>query len=137
MSVLAGKRAESQMEFLNTAHELELYTIRLTMRENGIPKRYRYALGKPLTESVRILNQNIVYANSIYPTKKTEYEVRQKYQKRAVMEIHNLLELMRITTELIPLSNAALEEWVKLATKEENLLKRWIQADKQRYKNLP
>lgn len=137
MSVLAGKRAESKMEFLNTAHELELYTIRLTMRENGIPKRYRYVLGKPLTDSVRILNQNIVYANSIYPTKKIEYEVRKKYQKRAMIEIHNLLELMRITTELIPLSNAALEEWVKLATMEENLLKRWIQADRQRYKDLP
>lgn len=137
MSVLAGKRAESKMEFLNTAHELELQTIRMTMRENAIPKRYRYVLGRPLTDSARTLNQYIVYANGIFPTKKAEYEVRRKYQKRAMLEIQNMLELMRITTELIPIKNTVLEEWVKLATLEENLLRKWIQADRQRYKDLP
>lgn len=137
MSVLAGKRAESKMEFLNTAHELELQTIRMTMRENAIPKRYRYVLGRPLTDSARTLNQYIVYANGIFPTNKAEYEVRRKYQKRAMLEVQNMLELMRITTELIPIKNTVLEEWVKLATLEENLLRKWIQADRQRYKDLP
>lgn len=137
MSVLAGKRAESKMEFLNTAHELELQTIRMTMRENAIPKRYRYVLGRPLTDAARTLNQYIVYANGIFQTKKAEYEVRRKYQKRAMLEIQNMLELMRITTELIPIKNTVLEEWVKLATLEENLLRKWIQADRQRYKDLP
>ena len=69
------------MEFLNTAHELELQTIRMTMRENAIPKRYRYVLGRPLTDSARALNQYIIYANGIYPTKKEEYELRRNYQK--------------------------------------------------------
>ena len=137
MSVLAGKRAESKMEFLNTAHELELQTIRMTMRENAIPKRYRYVLGRPLTDAARTLNQYITYANGIFPTKKAEYEVRRKYQKRAMLEVQNMLELMRITTELIPIKNTVLEEWVKLATLEENLLRKWMQADRQRYKDLP
>ena len=137
MSVLAGKRAESKMEFLNTAHELELQTIRMTMRENTIPKRYRYVLGRPLTDSARTLKQYIVNAKGIFPTKKAEYEVRRKYQKRAMLEVQNMLELMRITTELIPIKNTVLEEWVKLATLEENLLRKWIQADRQRYKDLP
>ena len=125
------------MEFLNTAHELELQTIRMTMRENAIPKRYRYALGRPLTDSARALNQYIIYANGIYPTKKEEYELRRNYQKRAVLEIQNMFEIMRIATELLPIKNTVLEEWIKLATLEETLLRKWIQADRQRYKDLP
>ena len=125
------------MEFLNTAHELELQTIRMTMRENAIPKRYRYVLGRPLTDSARALNQYIIYANGIYPTKKEEYELRRNYQKRAVLEIQNMFEIMRIATELLPIKNTVLEEWIKLATLEETLLRKWIQADRQRYKDLP
>ena len=124
------------MEFLNTAHELELQTIRMTMRENAIPKRYRYVLGRPLTDSARALNQYIIYANGIYPTKKEEYELRRNYQKRAVLEIQNMFEIMRIATELLPIKNTVLEEWIKLATLEETLLRKWIQADRQRYKDL-
>ena len=125
------------MEFLNTAHELELQTIRMTMRENAIPKRYRYVLGRPLTDSARALNQYIIYANGIYPTKKEEYELRRNYQKRAVLEIQNMFEIMRIATELLPIKNTVLEEWIKLAALEETLLRKWIQADRQRYKDLP
>lgn len=125
------------MEFLNTAHELELQTIRMTMRENAIPKRYRYVIGRPLTDSARALNQYIIYANGIYPTKKEEYELRRNYQKRAVLEIQNMFEIMRIATELLPIKNTVLEEWIKLATLEETLLRKWIQADRQRYKDLP
>ena len=137
MSVLAGKRAESKMEFLNTAHELELQTIKMTMRENTIPKRYRYVLGRPLTDSARTLNQCIVYANGIFPKSKEEYELRRSHQKRALLEIQNMFELMRIATELLPIKSTVLEEWVKLVTLEETLLRKWIQADRQRYKDLP
>ena len=125
------------MEFLNTAHELELQTIKMTMRENAIPKRYRYVLGRPLTDSARALNQYIIYANVIFPTNKEEYELRRNYQKKAVLEIKNMFEIMRIATELLPIKNGVLEEWIKLASLEENLLRKWIQADRQRYKDLP
>lgn len=124
------------MEFLNTAHELELQTIKMTMRENAIPKRYRYVLGRPLTDSARALNQYIIYANGIFPTNKEEYELRRNYQKKAVLEIKNMFEIMRIATELLPIKNGVLEEWIKLASLEENLLRKWIQADRQRYKDL-
>ncbi len=51
MSVRVNERKESEAEFLNTAHELELMTIRLSVRENAIPKRYRYILGQKLCDS--------------------------------------------------------------------------------------
>lgn len=136
MSVRVDQRKESQCEFLNTAHELEKYTIQLSMRENAIPKRYRFTLGLPLCNAARSLNQNITYANSIYPTTKAEYEMRRTYQLKARAELQNLFELMRIATELLPIKNSVVEEWVRMAHTEDVVLRKWIQSDKQRYKDL-
>ena len=136
MSVRVDQRKESQCEFLNTAHELEKYTIQLSMRENAIPKRYRVTLGLPLCNAARSLNQNITYANSIYPTTKAEYEMRRTYQLKARAELQNLFELMRIATELLPIKNSVVEEWVRMAHTEDVVLRKWIQSDKQRYKEL-
>ncbi len=136
MSVRVDQRKESQCEFLNTAHELEKYTIQLSMRENAIPKRYRFTLGLPLCNAARSLNQNITYANSIYPTTKAEYEMRRTYQLKARAELQNLFELMRIATELLPIKNSVVEEWVRMAHTEDVVLRKWIQSDKQRYKEL-
>jgi hypothetical protein len=136
MSVRVDQRKESQCEFLNTAHELEKLTIQLSMRENAIPKRYRFTLGLPLCESARALNMNIIYANSIFPTTKEEYQLRRMYQLKAKAEVKNLYELMRLATELLPIKNTVSEEWVRMAHTEDVVLRKWIQSDKQRYKDL-
>lgn len=130
-------RKESTAEFLNTAHELEILTIKISMRENAIPKRYRYTLGQPLMTSARTLNQYITYANGIYPHTQEEYQQRRKYQIRAAVEMKNLWELMRIASELLPIKDTVLTEWAQKAYLEENVLRKWMQADKQRYKDLP
>jgi hypothetical protein len=137
MSVLSRLRGTSEMEFLNTAHELEMFTIRACHNENVIPKRYRLTKGNELMESARTIHKNITYANSIFPTKKKEYELRRNYQKRAMIEIQNMLALMRIVSELFPIKDSTLEEWVGLVLKEESALKNWISSDAKRYKDLP
>lgn len=120
------------MEFINSAHELELMTIRLVHRENVIPKRYRLTLGSKLIESVRKINQYVTYANGIYPKKDAELVERNKLQVNALLEIRNLLELMRLTSELFPIKGTVLEEWTRLALKEEHAIKCWKQSDKKR-----
>ena len=132
MSVLQRNRTESKMEFINSAHELELMTIRLVHRENVIPKRYRLTLGSKLIESVRKINQYVTYANGIYPKKDAELVERNKLQVNALLEIRNLLELMRLTSELFPIKGTVLEEWTRLALKEEHAIKCWKQSDKKR-----
>ena len=46
MSVVRSKRGVSEMEFLNTARQLELFTMRKC--KNAIPKSYTFYLGQPL-----------------------------------------------------------------------------------------
>ena len=136
MSVRANERSASQMEFINSAHELEIFTIKLALRENVIPKRYRYVLAKPLCESARLINQYITMANELIPKDSKEYKIRHAYQRRALAEMRNYFELMRIASEILSIKRSTLEEWTKIANKESKAMRGWIQSDSKRYESL-
>lgn len=136
MSVLARNRSTSAMEFLNTAHELEKFTIEACHRENVIPKRYRLSKGKDLMESAKIVNNNVIYANSVFPRTKAEYQRRIKFQKRAIMEIQIMLKDLRLLSEILPISDSIMEKWTGYLINEEGYIKAWMQSDKGRFDKL-
>ena len=136
MSVLAKNRSTSAMEFLNTAHELEKFTIEACHRENVIPKRYRLSKGKDLMESAKIVNNNVIYANSVFPRTKAEYQRRIKFQKRAIMEIQIMLKDLRLLSEILPISDSVLEKWTGYLINEEGYIKAWMQSDRGRFDKL-
>ena len=136
MSVLARNRSTSAMEFLNTAHELEKFTIEACHRENVIPKRYRLSKGKDLMESAKIVNNNVIYANSVFPRTKAEYQRRIKFQKRAIMEIQIMLKDLRLLSEILPISDSVLEKWTGYLINEEGYIKAWMQSDTGRFDKL-
>ena len=136
MSVLARNRSTSALEFLNTAHELEKFTIEACHRENVIPKRYRLSKGKDLMESAKIVNNNVIYANSVFPRTKAEYQRRIKFQKRAIMEIQIMLKDLRLLSEILPISDSVLEKWTGYLINEEGYIKAWMQSDKGRFDKL-
>ena len=57
MSVLKSQRGLSEMEFLNNARKLEMYTIRRCV--NTIPKRYTFYIGQNLASIT-----TSIYANA-------------------------------------------------------------------------
>lgn len=124
------------MEFLNTAHELEKFTIEACHRENVIPKRYRLSKGKDLMESAKIVNNNVIYANSVFPRTKAEYQRRIKFQKRAIMEIQIMLKDLRLLSEILPISDLVLEKWTGYLINEEGYIKAWMQSDRGRFDKL-
>ena len=124
------------MEFLNTAHELEKFTIEACHRENVIPKRYRLSKGKDLMESAKIVNNNVIYANSVFPRTKAEYKRRIKFQKRAIMEIQIMLKDLRLLSEILPISDSVLEKWTGYLINEEGYIKAWMQSDRGRFDKL-
>ena len=124
------------MEFLNTAHELEKFTIEACHRENVIPKRYRLSKGKDLMESAKIVNNNVIYANSVFPRTKSEYLRRIKFQKRAIMEIQIMLKDLRLLSEILPISDSVLEKWTGYLINEEGYIKAWMQSDRGRFDKL-
>ena len=129
--VLVKNRGVSEMEFLNTAHQMELFTIQRTAHD--IPKTYTFTLRIPLCESARKINKYLVYANSIYPKNNEDFRKRKEFQKAAIIEIQNMFELLRLTSEILPIKNNALNEWTEMLLKIENLTKRWSESDSKRF----
>lgn len=80
MSVIKSKRGESEMEFIHTARELEIYTIKKCI---GFPKRYTFYLAKPISDSAVRIHTYSKMANSIYPTNQHEAQMRRDYLLRA------------------------------------------------------
>ena len=136
MSVLVKDRGESVMEFMNTAFELEKFTIQACHRENVIPKRYRLSKGMDLMRSANIIGNNVVYANSIFPITREEYKMRAKYQRSAIREIQIMLKDLRLVSEILPIKDTTLEEWTGLLLKEEGSIKSWMRSDAKRFKDL-
>lgn len=130
MSVLKKNRGISEMEFLNSAHELELFTVQRASHD--IPKAYTFTLKMPLCESARAINKYLIYANSIYPQSMEDFDQRRQYQRAAVCEIQNMLAILRLTSELLPIKDAALEHWTGLLLTIERLTKRWAKSDRER-----
>lgn len=129
------------MEFLNTAFELEKYTVQVVHRETAIPKRYRFTLGHSLMQSAKTIGDSVIYANSIYPdtnkpTAKDEFLLRRSYQNAAIREIQIMLKDLRLVSELLPIKDAVLEEWVGLLLKEEKVVKAWRSSDWKRFGRL-
>ena len=133
MSVLASKRGRSAMEFMNTAFELEKFTMTAVHRENVIPKRYRLTKGMDLMNSARIIGNNVVYANSIFPHNKEDYQRRISFQKRAILEIQIMLKDLRLITEVLPVKECTTKEWTRLLLLEEDCIKSWMKSDKARF----
>lgn len=72
-SVLKSKRGESAVQFLDTARELEIYTIKTCAR---FPKRYMFLVTKGIVDLSRQIYNDVKAANSIYPTNAAEAQLR-------------------------------------------------------------
>lgn len=139
-SVLKSKRGESAVQFLDTARELEIYTIKTCAR---FPKRYMFLATKGIVDLSRQIYNDVKAANSIYPTNAAEAQLRKNYILQANCALQSLLSQLDIAREFIrqndankPIKSAVYERWVELITTEAKLLAALKQSDKERYKNL-
>ena len=76
MSVVRSKREESNMEYIHTARELQIYTIRKCA---GFPKRYTFYVNQPIADHANKIYRCVVMANSVYPTNAHEVQIRRDY----------------------------------------------------------
>lgn len=121
------------MEFIHTARELEIYTIKKCI---GFPKRYTFYLAKPISDSAVRIHTYSKMANSIYPTNQHEAQMRRDYLLRANAELQNLVSQIEIAHEIFSLDYNIMKYWMDIVDKEIKLIKGTLKKDKERYKNL-
>lgn len=133
MSVIKSKRSTSPIEFLHTARELELYTIKKAV---SFPKRYTFYVSQPLARTATNIHKLVKMGNSVYPTNQHEVQVRRDYFMRALAELQALVSQIEVATQLFPVTGDQLRFWVDLVNREDRLIRAVLKREKERYKNI-
>lgn len=137
MSVLKSKRGESVVQFLDTARELEIYTIKQCAK---FPKRYMFLITKDIVALASATYNDVKAANSIYPTNAAEVQMRRNYIIRANCNLQCLISQIDIAREFVrttdgnkSIKSTVWQQWADLITTEARLLASLKESDKKRY----
>ena len=134
MSVIRSARSVSEVQFLHTARELQIYTVQKCV---GFPKRYTFYVSQPLAAVATRIYEDVKRGNSIYPANQHEVQLRRDYFLQAVAELQNLISQVEVAYELFRFDANIMEHWMELVDTEMKLIKALLKSDKSRYKDLP
>lgn len=134
MSVIKSKRAESEMEFLYNARELEIFTLR---KCTSFPKSFMFLKTKQIAELAVSIHSNVKQANSIYPINQHEVQMRRDHLINAEAELNDLVGAIEVAQELFGINMSVMKSWTALIDKEIRLVKAVKKKDRERYKDLP
>jgi hypothetical protein len=133
ISVIKSKRGESDMQFLDTAYQLYIFTIQQCVK---FPKRYTFYVSQDISHIAFEIHRKVKCANSIYPTNSHEFQMRRDYFLESYADTQSLISQINAATELFQISGGVLTRWMELINYELSLLKGIMKRDKSRYKNL-
>lgn len=134
MSVIKSNRTESEMEFIHTARQLQIYTIQKCV---GFPKRYTFYVSQPIADMATKIHDYVKCANSIYPLTQHEAQIRRDYLLRANAQLNSLISQIEVAVELFGIEPDTLQYWMQIVEKEIRLVKAVLKKDRERYKDLP
>lgn len=140
MSVLSSKRSVSAVQFVDTARELEIYTLRHCVR---FPKRYSFFITTEIARLAQSVYNNVKSANSVFPTNASEVQRRRDYLIVANCDLQCLISQLDIAKNLItqtannkPIESSVWQKWLDLIEQEAKLISAVKKSDKERYANL-
>lgn len=133
MSVLKSKRGESSMQFLETARNLEIYTLKQCVK---FPKRYTFFITTEIVRLSQSIYNSVKSANSIYPTNEIELQLRRNYLIEAHCNLQCLISQLSVAKEIFVSSVEAKvwTTWLDLIELEEKLIIAVKKSDKDRFK---
>ena len=134
MSVPKPQRNQSEMEFLQTARALQIFTIR---RCKAFPKRFTFYISVPLANSATRVYENVKRGNSVNPGNQHEAQIRRDYFVRAIAELNSLVSQVEIAAEMFGVAPETMREWMGMVKREIDLVKGVMDSDRRRYKKLP
>ena len=134
MSVIRSKRNESDMQFLHTAMELHVFTIKKCKKL--FPKAYTFSIANHMVDSAAHIHRYVVKANSIYPLNQREVQIRRNHFLEAYTELQWMISQMEVAYELLHFDTQDMNEWTEIVNKEMKLISGTMKKDRERYKNL-
>lgn len=140
MSVYKSKRGTSAVQYVETARQLQIYTISNCVK---FPKRYTYLVVNKIASLAEDIDTHVRLAEAILPTNEHEFQTRRDILNTAFGLLNSLDDKLQLmydivkknpnwSTEFKWLSNAMLE-WGRLIQKEKTLIVGVKKADRRRF----
>lgn len=133
MSVPEGKRTESKLEVQTKAKELAVYTVTICGNDKVFPKRDRWAITNRIVSTALTIMEEVDVANDIYVSTRGDFELRRRSQTIALSNTARLLGLMEIAYKKYGIEGTRMQHWTQMVFDARELIKKWRQADKDRY----
>lgn len=134
MSVLRSHRSESGVQFLDTARDLEIYTLRQCMK---FPKRLTFFLSQHIVSLSQAVLNNCKAANSIYPRNAHEAQMRRDCLIKANNALQAMISQLDIAQEVVvDAPDTVWMEWMRFIAAEARFIAALQKSDLERFKNL-
>jgi len=140
MSVYKSKRGTSAVQYVETARQLQIYTISNCVK---FPKRYTYLVVNKIASLAEDIDTHVRLAEAILPTNEHEFQTRRDLLNTAFGLLNSLDDKLQLMYDIVKknpnwsiefkwLSNAMLE-WGRLIQKEKTLIVGVKKADRRRF----
>ena len=136
MSVRKGDRTESDLEVLNCAKELALYTLRAVKNERLFPKNQRWIMSQKIANECVDAVTLIRMANSVWVDTDEDYKYRRSLQVQAHAHLGGLFSLVDLAYNFNDIDSAKIEYWTKLIHDTDSKLKSWMKSEKEKRKQV-
>jgi len=136
MSVLKSRREQSEMQFFQTAVDIQNELIKFCMNENNIPKKYRFVYTMPIIAEGQALVNNVVSANTIFVKTNEEVIDRRHYQNEANANCEKILQQLQSLRTVRGADSEQLKIIVGMIVSEKGYITAWKKSDNQRYKEM-
>ena len=139
MSVPISRREQSKAEFVNTAYDLHVLTIKLCTK---MDKRLTFFLGQPICLLAGKCHEHVKAANSVFPRNKMDAQLRRDHLTEANCAVQALYSFLDIAYGLHQVTKGKitdneLMEWLDTAAREAKLIAGVKEEDVKRFKSLP
>ena len=129
-NVYKRARKLSELEFYMKSLELRDLLTRYVLNEKNVPKRYRFIIAIPITDSLNRLFYAIINANQIYPYNEIDLALRKDYQRQALVEVSYLFYMLDYMLNLFPQNKSRIKRIAVLLYNVYTLLKGWKNSSK-------
>lgn len=140
MSVIKEKRGEAKTQFLDSARELEEYTIKQCRR---FPKAFTFIITNDLVRYAKGVYEEVIAANTYFPTDHEEYEARKNHINEALVHLRQLDSQLVVARGVIKhtdknkkIEDSCWENWGRMINEEYRLLTALKKSDKEQFKKL-
>lgn len=128
MSVYVSKRGESRAQFIDTARELEVYSLGYLKKFN---KSDMFIITKELVDLVKDVYNNVIRGNSIYVKYEEDLFLRRECFYKAYGSLRAFISQLSIAKDFCNLDfkDSVWHKWMDLAEQELKLLKGVLEKD--------